>query len=183
MSRETLDYLTVNLDKDSFIARKIRNTLAERFERVAIVNKDFVSFILVGGLGFGDFNQQLSDIDTWLIMRDVSPADRLLKSRDLYSKYLTIKDKMIQDRFLQVHNFRHPPTFLTESESVGYRKAFSAKVGLPMSLGIFPAIIGLSRENEVCFTDDQLKCTPLSRHQNGQVKMDCSPPFFVFCWT
>lgn len=38
----------------------------------------------------------------------------------------------------------------------------------------FPAVVfGLKPED--------VKCTPLSRHQNGQVKMDCSPPFFVFC--
>lgn len=135
---------------------RLRDQLATRFERAATFGEDYSSYAVVGGLGFGDFDSTLSDIDTWVVMPDALPTDCLPKVQDLNSKIEDENAAMISDGIVGAHNFRHPPTFLTESEALTYRKAFAAKIGLPLALGIFPTVSGISMEGDYCFTEEQL---------------------------
>ncbi len=156
MGREILSDLKIDTVGPSSVVQKITEALGRNFETVAGAGIDYTSLVLAGGAGFGDFNLISSDIDVWLIMPNLSPLDRLQRSMLLNFKYGIAKRMLIENGVLHDHNFRHPPTLLTEDESIGYRKAFSAKVGLPMSLGVFPTLSGLQRRDETCFTEGQL---------------------------
>lgn len=156
MGREILSNLKIDTAGPSPSVQKITEALGRSFETAASTGIDYTSLVLAGGAAFGDFNPASSDIDVWLIMPNLSPADRLQRSVLLNLKYGIAKRMLIESGVLYDHNFRHPPTLLTEDESIGYRKAFSAKVGLPMSLGVFSTLSGLQRNGETYFTEHQL---------------------------
>jgi len=156
MGQEIFKDLKLSSTERAPSVQQISRILSRNFEEVSNVGSDFSSLILAGGAGFGDFNYQSSDVDVWLVMHDLTPEERLLKAKELNVRFEIARNKTIEAGVLGTHNFRHPPTFLTEPESIGYRKAFAAKVGLPISLGVFPTISGSERKGEVCFTEDQL---------------------------
>lgn len=156
MRQEILRELSVDATQPAPTAQQLVFNLSRSAERLVETEPQCISFVLVGGIGFGDFNPKSSDVDTWIIMPDANPADRLNAVQDLNQSFDTSKNELVQTSFLSQGNFRHPPTFLTESESYGYRQAFAAKVGLPVYLGVFPTLSGQPRSGELCFTEEQL---------------------------
>lgn len=130
--------------------------LRSNLETVATPSVEYSSAILVGGVGFGDFDPASSDIDVWIITPNAPVQERLYQAVTLNEKFNQVEQALIDTGIVQSHAFRHPPTFLTESESLGYRKAFAAKLGLPISLGVFSTFSGLDRKGETPFTEEEL---------------------------
>lgn len=149
--------LTVDYAGPSDLVVKISNELREQFEKRLESGIDYSSLLLMGGAGFGDFDPQVSDIDLWLVFPDMSPSERLEKVAELNNSFKEIKSSLIAENNLTLNNFRHPPTYLSEKEARWYQKSFAAKIGLPISLGIFPVLSGWPREKEYYFSDSQLK--------------------------
>lgn len=140
----------------SLAAKKVNDVVAEEFIGAIDDHTSYSSFIAVGGTGFGDFDPSSSDVDTWTIIPDQAPMERLKTASNLHDSYEDMQRRTIARQALSSHNFRHPSTILTETESVAYRKAFAAKIGLPLALGVFPVLSGKPRDNEEVFTEEQL---------------------------
>lgn len=140
----------------SLAAKEVNGVVAEEFMRAINDHTSYSSFIAVGGTGFGDFDPSSSDIDTWTIIPDQAPIERLKAAGNLHNSYEDMQRRAIARQALSNHNFRHPSTILTETESIAYRTAFAAKIGLPVALGVFPVLLGEPRYNEEVFTEEQL---------------------------
>lgn len=156
MPRQALENIAIEYNGRSPAAEVACNTLAESFGEIVIEDSSNNSLIVAGGIGFGDFNPESSDVDTWVIMRDRGPRARLEAARRIDAQLNFAKAALIEDGQFAMHNFRHPATILSERESVVYRRAFAAKIGLPILLGVFPTIAGADRQGEQCFTEDEL---------------------------
>ncbi|HET7640993.1 MAG TPA: hypothetical protein VFK47_19950 [Ktedonobacteraceae bacterium] len=138
-------------------AGRIRHALGEAFDRVATQGADYRSLLLVGGIGFGDFNPAASDVDTWIVQSDAEPLARLQAAKRNNGLFSQAKQELIGQGVVAEHNFRHPPSFFTESEAATYQVAFPAKVGLPIALGVFPTIRGVERKGTPVYTEEQLR--------------------------
>ena len=128
-------------------AETVNSHLAASLEEVAASPNQYVSFSAVGGTGFGDFNSRSSDIDTWTIIRNASNSTEQLEAiRTIHALEVQMQMRAIGKGVLQSHNFRHPSSIFTESEAETYKRAFAAKIGLPISLGVFPTLSGKDQQ-------------------------------------
>src|SRR3989344_6757797 len=119
--------------------REIRSNLKDGF----FGSRDlFDVAVPTGGLGWGVFDLNHSDIGLWLVNKNVELSEKLDWSLEMHGKYAGVIDSLFRNKKINDKAFRHPATYLDADEFYWYRKLFPAFYGFPIESGIYVPFIG-----------------------------------------
>ncbi len=122
--------------------RKLSPLIAEYKDEVIKLDPSLLDIILLGSFSTGN-EQKGSDLDSWLVVRDLPNLEDL----SIYSKKEFEIRQNLSVKYKYPNLARHRSTILSKDQTEVYEESFALRVGIPHNIGAIRSLIDKNSYN------------------------------------